>query len=155
MPTRRTLVSLTLVCALGAVGGLALAQQPSKAEQAIKYRQAVYRVIVWNLGPIGAAMQGKAPYDKDAVARQAARIAALTPQLAEGFPPDSIVAGKTQAKPDIWAKDSDFPTLLKNLETRSAEFAEVAKSGDLAKIKPAFGELTQTCKACHDKYRAE
>ena len=30
-----------------------------------------------------------------------------------------------------------------------------AKTGDLAQLKTAFGEAAQTCKACHDSYRAK
>jgi len=33
--------------------------------------------------------------------------------------------------------------------------AEVAKSGDLDQIKPAFGALAKTCKGCHDNFREE
>ena len=41
------------------------------------------------------------------------------------------------------------------LAAKSADLADVAKSGDLAKIKPAFKELTQVCKSCHDKFRTD
>lgn len=141
------------VAMLGATA--AVAQQPTKAEQAIKYRQSVYQVILWNLGPMAGAVQGKAPYDKDAFAKQAARVATMAPMLAEGYPKDSFVAGKTRAKQEIWANWAEFQQLMQNFETKSATFAGVAQGGDLAQIKPAFGELTQTCKACHDKFRSE
>lgn len=150
---RKLMLPFVVVAALCA--SAAVAQQPTKAEQAIKYRQSVYQVILWNLAPMGAAVQGKAPYDKEAFAKQAARVAAMAPMLAEGYPKDSFVAGKTRAKQEIWANWAEFEKLMQNLETKSAAFADVAKGGDLAKIKPAFGELTQTCKACHDKFRSE
>lgn len=150
---RKLILPFAAIAALGATA--AVAQQPTKAEQAIKYRTSVYQVILWNLGPMGAAVQGKAPYDKDAFAKQAARVATMAPMLAEGYPKESFVAGKTRAKQEIWANWGDFQKLMQNFETKSASFAEVAKSGDLAKIRPAFGEMTQTCKACHDKYRSE
>ena len=33
--------------------------------------------------------------------------------------------------------------------------AKVAASGDKAAVQKAFGETGATCKACHDKYRAD
>jgi cytochrome c556 len=125
------------------------------AEQAIRYRHSVYQVILWNVRPMGDALDGKIPYDKDAFAIQAARVAALTPMLPEGFPERSYIAGKTAAKPEIWKNRAEFDELMTKLATKSAALAEVAKSGDLAKAKPAFNELTQACKSCHDKFKAE
>ncbi|HUO81030.1 MAG TPA: cytochrome c [Steroidobacteraceae bacterium] len=126
---------------------------PSPAEQAIDYRHSVYHVIAWNVHKLSDAVDGKVPFDKDAFALQAARVAMLAPLLPEGFPDGSYVAGKTDAKPDIWQKRAEFDELMKKLAAKSAALAEVAKSGDLAKSKPAFNELTQVCKSCHDKFK--
>jgi len=133
----------------------ALAHEQSPAERAIEYRQSVYHVIAWNLAPMGAAMKGKVPYDKDAFALAASRIAALAPMLPEGFPAGSYVAGKTDAKPELWQDPAEFARLMKNLATRSAALAEIAKTGDLEKIRPAFSDLTNACKACHEKFRKD
>ena len=103
---------------------------------------------------MGEAVDGKIPYDKDAFATHAARVAALTPMLPEGFPEGSALAGKSAAKPEIWKNRAEFDELMKKLAAKSAALAEVAKGGDLAKIKPAFTDLTQVCKSCHDKFRA-
>jgi cytochrome c556 len=44
---------------------------------------------------------------------------------------------------------------MKDLVTKTATLADVAKGGDLAKIKPAFADAGQACKACHDKFKKE
>jgi cytochrome c556 len=144
---------LAALIALGALAGHAAAAPPSKAEQAIEYRHAVYHVIAWNVAPMGAAVKGKIPYDAAVFARHAARVALLTPMLLEGFPPDSYVAGKTHAKQAVFTNRAEFEELLKTLETRSVTLADVAKSGDLTKIKPAFADLVKTCDDCHKKFR--
>jgi cytochrome c556 len=131
----------------------ASAAPQSPAERAIHYRHSVYHVIEWNVALMGRAIDGKIPYDKDAFALQAARVAMLAPMLPEGFPAGSYVAGKTDAKPEIWKNSAEFDELMKKLATKSTALAEAAKGGDLAKAKPAFGELTQVCKSCHDKFR--
>jgi hypothetical protein len=89
---------------------------------------------------MGDALDGKIPYDKDAFAIQAARVAALTPMLPEGFPERSYIAGKTAAKPEIWKNRAEFDELLKKLAAKSAALAEVAKGGELAKVGPAFND---------------
>jgi len=73
--------------------------------------------------------------------------------LLEGFPPGSYIAGKTHAKQTVWTDRAAFEDLLKKLEARSSTLAEVAKGGDLAKVRPAFNDLVQVCKDCHEKFR--
>ena len=146
---------LIVLTALLAAAAAAHSAPPSKAEQTIDYRHSVYHVIAWNVHKLGAAVEGKVPYDKDAFALQAARVAMLAPMLPEGFPEGSYVKGKTEAKPEIWKNRAEFDELMKKLATKSAALAEAAKSGDLAKAKPAFNELTQVCKSCHDTFKAE
>ncbi len=128
---------------------------PSAAERAIDYRHSVYHVINWNVHKLGDAVDGKVPYDKEAFALQAARVAMLAPLLPEGFPEGSYVKGKTAAKPEIWTHRAEFDELMKKLAAKSAALADVAKSGELDKAKAAFGELTQVCKSCHDKFKAK
>lgn len=133
----------------------ALAAPPSDAERAIEYRMAVYQVIGWNFGPLKGAVSGKTAYDKDSFTLHAQRIATMAPMLPEGFPAGSYLAGKTDAKPLIWEKRAEFDELLKKLATESANLAEVSKTGDMAKIKPAFAELGKVCKTCHEKFKKE
>jgi cytochrome c556 len=147
--------ALTVFSSLILMSVAATAAADTKAEQAITYRKSVYEVMAWNFGPMRGAVQGKIPYDKDAFALQAARLAMLTPMLPEGFPAGSFVAGKTDAKPLIWEQRAEFDELMKKLALKSAALADIAKSGDLNKIKPAFGEVGQVCKSCHEKFKKE
>jgi cytochrome c556 len=153
MPNRLTLLACALVAA-GTLGASGLAVAQPKPEQLIEYRQSVYQVLVWNFGPMGAAVQGKIPFDKDAFAKQAARVATMAPMAAEGFARESLAAN-SDAKPEIWKNKAEFDKLMQNLVTKTAALAEVSKSGDLAKIRPAFGEAAQACKACHDKFKKD
>ena len=147
---RSALTVFTLALATGAWGAPA-----SKAEQAIQYRHSVYHVIAWNMSAMGAAVAGKIPYDKDAFLKHATRVALLAPMLPEGFPAGSYVAGKTDAKPAIWEQRAEFDELMRKLAAKSAALAETAKDGDLDAIKPAFNELGQACKNCHEKFRKD
>jgi cytochrome c556 len=63
--------------------------------------------------------------------------------------------GKTGAKPEIWQNWPDFSTKLHNFQAAAKMFNAAAASGDLNAIKARYADLGGTCKACHDKYRAE
>jgi cytochrome c556 len=148
------LVKIMVIGSLLAGVGAAPADEV-KPEDAVKYRQSVYTVIKWNFAPMGAMMKGEKPYDKDAFARHAERVAALAPMLLEGYPKGSDMVSETNAKPEIWEQWDKFKGGMDKLQSESAKLAEVAKTGDMAKIKPQFGETAKICKACHDDFRQE
>lgn len=152
-----TIIRTGLLCIglLAASAAIANEAGESPAQQAIEYRDAMYHVLAWNFGAMTRVVKGEAPYNKEQFAVQAARVAYLAPMLTEGFPPGSYIAGKTDAKPLIWEQRAEFDGLLKKLANKTSELADVAKSGDLAKIKPAVQETGQVCKECHKKFKKD
>lgn len=142
------------LAASGAFISVASSQQPS-AEQAIKYRQGVYKAILWNFGPMAQTSQGKTPYDAKKFEQQATRVAQLAPMLLEGYPDGSGEGAKTRAKPEIWTNMHEFRQLMQEMEAKAAALATVSTQGDEARSKAAFGELAAACKACHDKFRSD
>jgi cytochrome c556 len=100
-------------------------------------------------------VRGKTPWDAAEFARRAERVALNTPQLLEGFPQGSDTGATTEAKPEIWKNMDDFKSKMDELVKQSKLLAEVAKSGDEAKMKEQFKQTAGACKACHEKYRSE
>jgi cytochrome c556 len=156
MPLHRAarLIAPALLLALAA-GGAHAQGQPSKGEQQLKYRKAVYQTMVWNFAPMSQMAQGKIPYDAREFEMRAGRVAALAPMLAESYGPESREVAGSKAKPELWTNRADFDAKLKDLVDRSATLAVVAKSGDEARSKQAFLDTAGACKACHDKYKAD
>ena len=151
---RPSILAVTIAALLTA--GTAVAQgQPSKGEQALKYRKAVYQAIAWNFGPMSQMAQGKIPYDAKEFELRAGRVAALAPMLSESYSAESRTVTGSKAKPELWTQRADFDAKMNDLVERSAALATVAKSGDAAKSKQAFLDTAATCKACHDKYKAD
>jgi cytochrome c556 len=148
--------ALILVAAGIAITGAARADgPPSKAEQALTYRKALYQVIVWNVRPMAAMAQDKLPFNAAEFALRAGRVADLTPMLAEAYPPESQGVANSKLKPEMWSNRADFDAKLKNLVDRSAALAQVASGGDQAKTRAAFFSMADACKACHEKYKAD
>lgn len=127
----------------------AFAQKP---EDAIKYRQGVYRVMGWNFGSMAAMAKGKIPYDKEAFARSAEIVAFMSKLPLEGFTPGSET-GDTKAKADIWLDMDDFKAKLQKMQKEVAALEKVAKTGTFEAAKVQLGEAGSACKDCHDKYR--
>ncbi|HEY7377932.1 MAG TPA: cytochrome c [Steroidobacteraceae bacterium] len=148
-------IAVIAAFAMYSIATLAQDKPPSKAEQAIKYRQSVYKVILWNFGPMAGMVQGKIPYDATDFAKRAERVATMAPMLLEGYPQGSNTDAPTRAKPEVWQNFDEFTKLMHNMEDKAAALASVAKEGNLDKSRAAVGELGDACKACHDKFRAE
>jgi cytochrome c556 len=139
---------------LGAAGA-SQAQGSKEAEQAIAYRKAAYTVVYNNFGPLGAMASGKAPYDAKAFQLRADRVAFMATITPDVFPAVSKSGAPTKAKPEIWDNQAEFTKLMKDFTDKTAALAVAAKSNNLDTIKPAFGAAAGTCKACHDKYKAD
>jgi cytochrome c556 len=149
----RTAAALATALAVAALG-LAEAQQNRGAQQ-IKYRQAVYTVLGTQFGIMGAMAQGRAPWDAKAFATAAERAAFISGVAPDTFPAGSESGAPTKAKPEIWRNTAEFGRLMKDLELKTAALATAAKGGDADAAKAALGAAGQTCKACHDKYKAD
>jgi cytochrome c556 len=148
--------ALVFFTAAVAIAGAARADgPPSKAEQALTYRKALYQAMVWNVRPMGAMAQDKIPFNAAEFALRAGRVAQLTPMLAEAYPPESQGVANSKLKPEMWANRADFDAKLKDLVDRSAALALVAKGADPAKTRAAFFSMSDACKACHEKYKAD
>jgi cytochrome c556 len=123
-----------------------------KAEDAIKYRQGVFKVIGWNFGSMAAMAKGKKPYDAGQFARNAEIVAFMSELPLEGFTPGSET-GDTKAKPEIWLDMDDFKAKLEKMQQEVKALEKVARTGNFDAAKDQLGEAGQACKACHDKYR--
>lgn len=146
-----------LVClALVALIGLAqtASAQDARVAQQVKLRQAAYTVLGAQMGQMGAMASGRAPFEANAFRAAAERAAFVGNYVPELFPAGSVSAS-SKAKAEIWQQQADFQKLMKDMQAKTAALANVAKGGDLEAIKPAFGAAGATCKACHDKYKAD
>ena len=132
----------------------ALAQTATPAEKAIEYRQAVFKVVAGNFGPLAQSAQGKVELQPAAARQYAERLAQISQFAGDAFPEISR-EGKTKAKPEIWADRAAFDKLLEDLTdaTRSLGSVTANASARPEDFKAAVGAVGNACKACHDKYR--
>lgn len=134
--------------------GVAIADGPPKPEDYVDYRQSVMNAVGWNFGTMAAMVKKEMPWDAEDFAERAQHVAALSSMALEGFTPETRDLD-THAKPEIWDNWDDFKSQMEKLEQETDKLAEVAATGDMAKIGPQFGEVGQTCKGCHDDYEKD
>ena len=149
-------MKLTLaVAALAAAVVPAFAQaQFAKADDAVEYRQSALFLLGNHFGRIGAVVKGDAPFNKDDVIKNAELVATLSKLPWPAFEGGQTTA-RSKAKPEVFSDKAKFQQAAEKMETAVATLNTVAKGGDLASIKTAFGEAAQTCKSCHDSFRAK
>ena len=146
--TRITIFALFAVFTVGAAYA-----QFAKPQEAIKYRKAVMTLILQHFKNMGAVVQGKTNYDKDAFAANANAVkmlatlpvgASLVPGSDQG---DTTLSSAALDNLDQYAKASD------SFEAETDRLANLAGGGDFNAIKAQFGKVAQVCNDCHKQFR--
>jgi len=127
----------------------------AKPEDAIKYRKAVMYLIAQHFKPMGAAVQGKADYDKESFSKDSDVVAMLSSLPWEASMEPGSDKGDTTLSPAVFKNKAEFMQAAKSFEGDSAKLAEIAKGGDLGAIKAQFGVVAQNCKSCHQQFRSK
>ena len=143
-------VAVALACAVGWMG--TVHAQFSKPERAVEYRQAAFTLMNNHMGRISQAVQGKVPYDKDAVVRSAEIIEIVGKLPYEAFAPGTDLM-ESKAKPAIWKEEAKFKQLAADMQAETVKLTAAAKTGNLDNVRTQFRATAKSCDACHDAYR--
>jgi cytochrome c556 len=147
---------LIVAAAVLLLAGPAVALDAEQAEKATDTRQAVLKVIGWNITPLGAMARGLIPWDEALLARNAQRIAWTITMIPDAFRADTRGhALETAALPAIWEDFARFEELADNARRSAERLVAVTASGDERAARAAIGALTDDCRACHDRFRAQ
>jgi cytochrome c556 len=104
---------------------------------------------------IGREVKSDSP-NLDTIRASAKTITDFAPRVASLFPPGTGPdVGKTGAKPEIWQNPQDFVAKAGDFQKAAQAFGAAAGGSDANAIKARFADLGDSCKACHDKYRAK
>lgn len=165
------LIRVGVAAAVAAASALAFSQAPpgpggggpggppnpeAQAKSAIETRQAVFKLIASQNGPVGGLNRPNAPApDLALVARNAARIQMLADMIPELFTANTtaVTTVKTRALPVVWTSAADFKAKADALSAAAGAVAAAAKSGDVAATKAAAQKVGGTCSGCHDTFR--
>ncbi len=155
MPLPLKLGPTLAVAVLGLAAATPALAQFQKPEDAVKYRQGAFTVMASHFSRIGAMVNGRVPFDA-AAAQANADIAVMLSKLPyTAFGEGTDKAGNTRAKPVVWSKRAEFDAAAKKMQDELLKLQAATKTGNLDQIKAAFGPVGQTCKGCHDEFRAD
>ena len=143
---------MVLVLAVTLVAGIAVAQF-AKPEDAIGYRKAVMVLIGQHFKRMGAVVQGKAPYDKQTFAANAALVDTLAPLPWEAVLAPGSDKGDTTLSPSVFDKSDALRQAADDFQAAAAQLALTAQDGNLDAIKNDFNAVAQNCKSCHEAFR--
>lgn len=147
-----------LALCLAAVAGLGVAlpaaAQFAKPEDAIKYRQSAMALQNNHMGRLFAMTTGRVPFDAKAASEQIDIIAMLNRMQFVAFTEGSDL-GATKAKPTIWTEKDKFAAAVAKSQDDVGKLVVAGRTGNLDQIKAATGAVGQSCKSCHDDYRAK
>lgn len=149
---KRLFLAMAAVASLGTA--LPAAAQFAKPEDAIKYRKAAFTVMAAHFGRVAAMANGRIPFDAKAAADNAEIATTMSKLPFAGFV-DGTDKGETKAKPEIWTERDKFNAAATKMQDEMVKLNAAAKTGDVAAIKAAAGDVGKACKGCHDTYRKE
>lgn len=135
-------------------------QAQLKPEEQVEIRQAGYQFMSWNMGKIKAqVIDGSVPYNQAQVSAAAQTIAAIANSgMGALYSPQTTreqFGEQTRLKAAFFENLEEAGKVGKNFAEAANQLASVAQGDSQANIKAAFGKVGQSCKACHDQFRAK
>jgi cytochrome c556 len=146
-------ISLGILLLAGALD--AAHAQFAKPEFAIKYRQSVMFLIAQHFGRMAAMLNAKAAYNKEVFEDNALLVQTLSHLPWEAFMVPGTDKGDTALKSSAFEEQGKFNEIARTFEKQITALVSKAKSGDFDEIKTQFGQVAQSCKACHSQFRTQ
>lgn len=139
---------------------LPITAQAADPEDAIEYRQSALHVMAWQLGPLGAMAQGDIDYDEDVFAARTANLSAVAGLPWEGFMEGTLRGDDHGADTDALAVIADnwddFEERQSSMQQEIDTLAQLSEDGaDFADLRRQVGAVANSCRSCHDEYRAD
>ena len=153
----KRMISLAVAAATLGFALNASAQVVGKTEDQIRWRQSAYHTMAWSMTRIKANVEGT--YNKDQVIEAANVIQAIANSKMGALYQPGSDKGKgwkeTRLMPAFFTDKETLGKVAGAFGPAANEMAKVAATGNVAAVKAQFDKLGETCKGCHDKFRAE
>lgn len=139
------------------MAGVGMAEAGPREDNAVKARRGYYQMLLWDFGPMTQVLKGEVAFDAAVAKNHAQGLAALADFNVDrlfmtGSSKDDK-AGATRALPAIWTQRDRFTQLQTEWQDKARALLASVDEGEAA-FKQRVADLGQTCKACHDDFRA-
>ena len=121
----------------------------------VKQRMEAMKDIAASMKVVGTMVKGETAFDRDAVGEAARTIKGHAEAMPAQFP-DGSTQHPSEALPAIWRDWDAFTAIAARLAEHAGALAdEAAAAESIDALKARFGEVAQTCKACHQDFRVK
>ena len=123
-------------------------------KEAVEQREKLMKAFKKDMGVMGKMVKGEQPFDAAAFQQAADSLSGSADKPWVHYTADSAKE-KSEAKAEVWSKADEFKKEVETFTTAAAALKTAAAAGKLDDVKKPFGDVGQSCKSCHDSFRAE
>jgi cytochrome c556 len=143
----RAAAAVVFALAISTVSGIG----HDHATGVVKERMDMMDAIAKNMKAISERIKNKS--DLSEIKAEAEAIAGHSPHIIHLFPKGSMQK-PTAARAAIWQNWSDFENIARAMEIESGKLAKL-NTDDFSALTAQVQAVSQTCSACHTKYRVK
>ena len=153
---RIILISAAIISTLISINTFAQRMSPEEqAAASVGTRQAVFKLLAFNMGPLQGMARG-GDYNEAVAVEAIERIQTLATMIPEVFANDTTAYDfDTRALSGIWGDMGGFSDAANNLVMGAGEALSIINADGADGVRNAIQAIGPTCGACHDSYRAE
>jgi cytochrome c556 len=134
-----------------AIVSSAIGQATMSAADAIAARQKLMKVQGAALKSINEKAKAG---EYQAIRPDVEKLVETSKQIPSLFPPGSLDASTSRAKPEIWQNWSQFEQNAMNLGSKATQLAATSQTAGAEATNAAIADLGKTtCTACHNEFR--
>ena len=158
---KKGLIATAAIAITAAVSVPSMAQmkQPTpeeRANHAVDTRQSVFKLLAFNMGPLGGMLRNLTPFDAATAKTNGENIEALGKMIPAVFTMDTReFKVKTEALDRIWGAKATFDGKANDLVMAAQALVKAADSGDEGATKAAMAGVGKACGSCHDDFRQD
>lgn len=145
----KSLSLLVLALALSACGGV----DPNSPQG---QRQTIFKQMLKVSEDLGGMLRGRVAFKEQRFVQGAAELDQLTRTPWQHFPPVKEGGGESRAKDEVWQRQARFQELARAMEASTAALvtATVARPLQAEALSVPMQRVEDSCKACHEEFRA-
>ncbi|MGB4072547.1 c-type cytochrome [Pseudomonas sp.] len=145
----KSLSLLVLALALSACGGV----DPNSPQG---QRQTIFKQMLKVSEDLGGMLRGRVAFKEQRFVQGAAELDQLTRTPWQHFPQVKEEGGESRAKDEVWQRQARFQELARAMEASTAALvtATVARPLQAEALSAPMQRVEDSCKACHEEFRA-
>lgn len=119
-------------------------------------RQALFKQMLKVSENLGGMLRGRVAFKDEAFVAGAAELDQLTRKPWQHFPQVREEGGESRAKDEVWQRQARFQELARAMEASTAALVSATQAQPLTPelLAAPMQRVEDSCKACHEEFRA-